>query len=534
MRLDPAHLEHARKVADAILYEGYLLYPYRRSAAKNQVRFQFGVLMPPGYRELDDSEPSASQTECLLECTDDAEILVVLRFLQLQRRTVQAVSPDDGHLREVGTLSVDGTEYTSWDEAAEREQHITVPAGRLLEEDRNAEFHASEGQSEEPLTDSRGHPAGRLVREWAAADGMIRLHAERVAGPYQALKLRVRVENHSASRALLRTRTDGLRQALIAAHLLIGVPGGRFLSLTDPPEWAAAEAGQCVNTGTWPVLAGPQGCTELMLSSPVILYDHAEVAAESPADLFDATEIDEILTLRTMALTDEEKREARSSDPRAADLIDRMDHLPPEMLDRLHGAIRYLRPVGGPDPDAPPRAGACAAALGRARGRDHRPPGRAVVGSGRGPLGVTGDRPRRGGRRAGGQRQPGDHAPGHPPGRRPGPVPGRPGRHRAGRAARRRRRRPPGRQPRPGPGRRAAAQPRPVSLLRAGRGRAHRPGGRHQAPPGRPGVARGRRTARGGNGMVSRLIKLAVLALVITVIVQSLPDIKRYLEIRDM
>ena len=114
MRLDPAHLEHARKVADAILYEGYLLYPYRRSAAKNQVRFQFGVLMPPGYRELDDSEPSASQTECLLECTDDAEILVVLRFLQLQRRTVQAVSPDDAHLREVGSLYLDGTEYTSW------------------------------------------------------------------------------------------------------------------------------------------------------------------------------------------------------------------------------------------------------------------------------------------------------------------------------------------------------------------------------------------------------------------------------------
>jgi hypothetical protein len=114
MRLDPAHLEHARKVADAILYEGYLLYPYRRSAAKNQVRFQFGVLMPPGYQELDDSEPSASQTECLLECPDDAEILVVLRFLQLQRRTVQAVSPDDGHLREVSSLYLDGTEYTSW------------------------------------------------------------------------------------------------------------------------------------------------------------------------------------------------------------------------------------------------------------------------------------------------------------------------------------------------------------------------------------------------------------------------------------
>ena len=133
------------------------------------------------------------------------------------------------------------------------------------------------------------------------------------------------------------------------------MPGGRFLSLTDPPEWAAAEAGQCVNTGTWPVLAGPQDCTDLMLSSPVILYDHPEVAAESPADLFDATEIDEILTLRTMALTDAEKREARSTDPRAADLIDRMDDLPPEMLDRLHGAIRYLQARRRPGPRRPAR-----------------------------------------------------------------------------------------------------------------------------------------------------------------------------------
>jgi hypothetical protein len=269
---------------------------------------------------------------------------------------VQAVSPDNGKLHEVGTLYLDGAEYTGWDEAAEREQHVTVRVGDLLKEDRNAEFHAGAGRSAEDLPDSRGWQAGQLVREWTAADGMIRLHAERVAGPYQALKLRVRVENLSASRALLRTRTDGLRQALIAAHLLIGVPGGRFLSMTDPPEWAAAEVAACENTGTWPVLAGPEGCTELMLSSPVILYDHAEVAAESPADLFDATEIDEILTLRTMVLTDEEKREARSSDPRAAELIDRTDHLPPEMLGRLHGAIRYLRPAGGQDPEPVPPA----------------------------------------------------------------------------------------------------------------------------------------------------------------------------------
>ena len=66
-RIDPAHLEQARQVADAILYEGYLLYPYRASAQKNQERFQFGVLMPAAYRAVDEHEPSAAQTECVLE-----------------------------------------------------------------------------------------------------------------------------------------------------------------------------------------------------------------------------------------------------------------------------------------------------------------------------------------------------------------------------------------------------------------------------------------------------------------------------------
>jgi hypothetical protein len=354
MRLDAGHLEHARRVADAILYEGYLLYPYHKSAQKNQVRFQFGVLMPPGYAIVDACEPSLSQTECLLECSDDAEVRVLVRFLQLQRRVVQSVSPETGELHEVGALYVDGTEYTTWDEAAEREQRITAVVSSLLAEDKNMEFHMGSGESTEELTDDRGRRAGCLVRQWNALDGVIRLHAERVAGPYQALKLRVQVENRTTPLAEMATRTDGLRHALIAAHSLIGIPGGKFLSMTDPPEWAAAEVAGCQNTGTWPVLAGPDDCQDLMLSSPVILYDHPEVAAESAGDLFDATEIDEILTLRTLALTDTEKRQARATDSRAAELIDRLDDLPAEMLERMHGAIRYLRSAPAGSTSFPP------------------------------------------------------------------------------------------------------------------------------------------------------------------------------------
>jgi hypothetical protein len=346
MKLDPAHLEHARRVADAILYEGYLLYPYRGSAQKNQARFQFGVLVPPAYEALDDSERSVSQTECLAECGDDADVAVLVRFLQLQRRVVQALSPA-GELDEVAVLSVDDTEYRSWDEATAREQQVTAGVAELLDQGKNLRFHISAGDAAEDITDASGRRAGRIVRSWGALDGLIRIQAERVAGPYGALRLRVRVENHTEPDRAVLTRDHALGHSLIAEHALIGLPGGAFLSPTDPPEWAAADTAACVNIGTWPVLAGPGDCRDLMLSAPVILYDHPEIAAESAGDLFDATEIDEILTLRTLALTDAEKREARATDPRAAELIDRLDDMPPEMIERLHGAIRYLRSVPG-------------------------------------------------------------------------------------------------------------------------------------------------------------------------------------------
>jgi hypothetical protein len=353
MRMDPRHLEHARRVADAILYEGYLLYPYRGSAQKNQMRFQFGVLMPPAYTEAEPSERSAFQTECLVECADAAQVLVTVRFLQMQRRTVRRVQPGGGEPQDVETLNVDGVEYIPWDEAAERHQQAAAEVGALLDRDVSVRFHLGAGESAEDLADASGRRVGLLVRRWEPLDGLIHLSAERVAGPYGALRLRVRVENRTAPGEPPRTRDGALRCALVAAHTLIGVPGGAFLSQTDPPEWAAAEVAACRNDGAWPVLAGPADCRDLMLSAPVILYDHPEVAPESAGDLFDATEIDEILTLRTLALTDAEKRQARATDPRAAQLMDRLDSLPPEMLERMHGAIRYLKSVPGTAPAWP-------------------------------------------------------------------------------------------------------------------------------------------------------------------------------------
>ena len=355
MSLSAAHVAQARQVADAILYEGYLLYPYRQSARKNQARFQFGVLMPPAYAAVDDQELSASQTELLAECADDAQVEILLRFLHVQRRLVQ--EPAGPKWRDVASLTVNGTEFTEFTEAAEREQRVELSVGSLYGAGAELPFHTDGGEITDDLPGADATVAGRLVHRWDALDGVLRVQGERVAGPYQALRLRLRVENATQPEVTLRTREDGLRFALIAAHTVIGLDDGTFISMTDHPEWAAAEVAACTNTGTWPVLAGPDECRNLVLSSPIILYDHPQIAPESAGDLFDSTEIDEILTLRTMALTDEEKREARATDPRAADLIDRLDGLPPEMMERLHGAIRYLEPGVGPVPTSPSQPG---------------------------------------------------------------------------------------------------------------------------------------------------------------------------------
>jgi hypothetical protein len=355
--------ELARKVADAVLYEGYLLYPYRASAAKNQARWQFGVLMPRLWSESGPDEPWSTQTECLLEPEDGTTVLVLVRFLHVQSKTVEAVDVEAGTFNEAPALPVDGSELVPWDEATEQEVTVEVPLARLLAGELTTPFERPGGRRVEPVRTVAGKLAGRTVRRRWPVMGSVRLSAERLEGPYGLVRLRLQLENASAWNDPGADRSVALRHSLVAAHSLLGVDQGVFLSLLDPPEWAKPAAEACRNLHTWPVLIGEEGRRDAMLSSPIILYDHPTIAPESQGDLFDALEIDEILTLRTMALTEAEKREARATDERAAAIIDRVDSMPPELLDRLHGAVRYLRGVEGaeagpePGPDSGPEVG---------------------------------------------------------------------------------------------------------------------------------------------------------------------------------
>jgi hypothetical protein len=329
-------LDAVRPIADAVLYEGYLLYPYRASADKNRNRWQFGVVMPTGYALTDPSERSFIQAECVVEGDATATVGVALRFLHPQRRTVQRWTGTGYDPTDV--LDVDGTPLAAWEEAVEHEIVFEGSPPYLRD------FAVEPAARTEPVMDRHGRLIGRVIHRRRQLRGTVLVATEPVPGPWRASRLRVRVDNRTHLPGPV-DRSTALLSALVGCHAIIGVADGAFLSMVDSPEWAAAAVADCVNIGTWPVLAGPPGRRDLMLCAPIILYDHPRVAPESTGDLFDATEIDEILSLRTRALTDVEKRAARATDPRAAALIDRVEALDSTQLHRLHGTIRDPRPA---------------------------------------------------------------------------------------------------------------------------------------------------------------------------------------------
>ncbi|HYR91772.1 MAG TPA: hypothetical protein VE422_47435 [Terriglobia bacterium] len=271
------------KIVSSVLYEGYLLYPYRQSALKNRHRWNFGLVHPAGI------EPSSMTTECLVYGDSGALLDVEVRFLQLSM-------------------------HEMWQEAVEREVEIR--------------FGIGEKERTEPFA------FGDLV-------GAVKIAAVPLTARLN--RISVGISNHCGLQPLNGApRDEILLRSLISTHTILNVRGGEFVSLLDPPEQFRAAASHCVNTGTWPVLVGREPERDCMLSSPIILYDYPQVAAESPGDLFDSTEIDEILTLRILTLTDDEKEQIRGGDERGRRILERVESLTSEQLLKLHGTMREI------------------------------------------------------------------------------------------------------------------------------------------------------------------------------------------------
>jgi len=338
------------KIANAVLYEGYMLYPYRPSAVKNRQRFNFGVVCPQSYSAAQKgSDPWIMQIECLVQGFAECPLEIRLRFLQLVARSVEKklahTHTNETSFAPVRILEVDGQKLYSWEEAVEREVAVPLTTlGELLRLPQRHPIRSAPSEVLEALLDDKGAIAGRFVRRQRAIDGTLYAAVHPVAeGVYRMV---VRVKNSTPmDDPEGATREQALMHSLVSAHIILGIGGGEFSSLLDPPEALREAAAACRNIGAFPVLAGEEGQRDTILASPIILYDYPQIAPESAGDLFDGAEIDEILSLRILTLTDEEKREMRQSDQRARQVLERTEAMPEEQLMKLHGVLRGLRPL---------------------------------------------------------------------------------------------------------------------------------------------------------------------------------------------
>jgi hypothetical protein len=346
--------QQVRKIVDALLYEGYILYPYRPTSAKNRQRWTFGGIYPRVYSQATGgAEPWFIQTQCLVEGGDDTLVTVRVRFLHPLAREVgefpealtdwpQTYEPE---FRRVPSLTLGNTLLYSWQEATERE--VALPGRRLedlLGQSVGLPFVFQGWRKLVPLKGDDNRFAGVLVRRQTTVHGRAELRAETVGRGIH--RLTVRIENETQmDPGRVTDREDASLYSLASTHTILGAESGQFVSLIDPPSDLAGAASACVNIGAYPVLVGAPGARDTLLASPIILYDYPQVAPESAGDLYDGTEIDEILSLNILAMTDDEKREMAAADPRAAALLARTEALGVEDFIRLHGTFRDRHPA---------------------------------------------------------------------------------------------------------------------------------------------------------------------------------------------
>jgi len=296
-----------------------MLYPYRPSALKNRHRWNFGVLFPESYSLAHPGvESSTMQIECLVTGNAATLVAVDLRFLHLGCHSDDAAAPT----ARLPARREEGIERT-----------MAAPEVALAQLGRASLIVAFHFAADERGKDG---PAATVL----PVDGILEIAAAPVSE--RLYRLTAQVRNVTPFGVGQADRERALPSALISTHMVLHVSAGEFVSLLDPPQEYAESAAACRNVGAWPVLVGDQDQRQWLLASPIILYDYPKIAPESPGDFFDGTEIDELLTLRVLTLTDTEKAQLRAGDARARELLERSEALPEDYLLKLHGVLRGM------------------------------------------------------------------------------------------------------------------------------------------------------------------------------------------------
>jgi len=277
--------ENIEKIADAILYEGYALFPYRKNALKNQKRFNFGVLSPQCWAELQTNEQFFQQTEILVLSNESAKILFKVRYLQLE-------------------------DNEDWQTAHEKVYENSVEI---------KEFQISDFRFQ--------------------IDGKIEISTEKLDG--NLFKLSFNLQNLTENESFKNlSRKEILPFSFVSTHTIFEIENGEFISIIEPPEEFQKYSQTLENINCFPVLVGDKKRNSI-LSAPIILYDFPEAAESSFDNFFDGLEIDELMVMNILALTDKEKEEIKKTDDKTRKILEKIENASAEDLLKLHAKMSF-------------------------------------------------------------------------------------------------------------------------------------------------------------------------------------------------
>ncbi|MEO7294341.1 MAG: hypothetical protein ABIW34_14630 [Ginsengibacter sp.] len=313
-----------------LLYEGYSLFPYHRSAIKNQKPVPFGVIYPKDYNTYNQHSHAAMQSECIVTGGDDLSINIIVRFLHLIKTEV--LKQNNEKENEVDDV------VAGW-QTIEREINSgNLLITELIKNRKEFPIRFDKMNEDRYVYDDSDNVKAKRINSASEIKGNVIIEASTVENMKNTFRIRVNITNTSSIvNADVIARDEALCQSFLSTHIILKSANGEFISGQNPAENFKQAIAQCKNTGTWPILVDESNTT--MLCSPIILYDHPQINPQSKGDLFDSTEIEEALMLHFAVMSDDEKNRIADSDEKLKAMLNKVGMVTPEEMIGLHGGM---------------------------------------------------------------------------------------------------------------------------------------------------------------------------------------------------
>jgi hypothetical protein len=285
-----------------LLYEGYSLFPYHRSAIKNQKPIPFGVVYPANYHVCNQHAPAKMEAQCIVTGNENLEINVEVVFLHLTK-----------------------SDNNEWKTIERRLEPGDFRLAALQKGKRTISFRFE-------VPDAGDNTSNEIM----PINGELTIEAENIGeNSYRAA---ISIDNATPiQNPLSASRDEALRQSFLATHIVLSALHGEFISAQGPPEKYRAAVEACGNSGLWQIMIDRENTS--ILFSPIIVHDYPKIHPRSKTDLFDSTEIQEALMLHLAVMSGEEKNRIAESDEKLRAMLNKAAEATPDDIIALHGGM---------------------------------------------------------------------------------------------------------------------------------------------------------------------------------------------------